>query len=479
MSISLPGGLWDCPLDVSALAWESVRGAVEAAGQLAETRASNGDFATDPSLVTSSFAAIDHLRVDGREPRAWAPLSGFFEAEDGWVRLHGNYPHHASAISAAFGATGRDALAAALRLLPTDDIEEAVTARGGIATVVRDPATWQRHSHAAATATTPWIELTVTGDGRELPSATTPLDGIRVLDLTRVIAGPTCSQLLGCLGADVLRIDPPHRPELLDQHLSTGMGKRSAELDLRTDLPHLREALLPQADVVLLGYRPGALAPFGLDPQDLATDRPDLVIASLSAWGESGPWAHLAGFDSIVQAATGIAVRCGTADRPGALPVQALDHATGYRMAAAVMSTLAQRKGAVIRTSLLGAARELLDSPPADRPLVRTTNRTVRLPSPHGELVAVPPPITLAGRTLERPVGGYGAAAPMWTARHEPLSRGLRHEDPQHDVGDLTGAHEAEDHEEQPDESTGEAEAIGQSRAHPGEPCAPGRADES
>lgn len=409
-----PGVLWDCPLDVSGLAWDSVQHAVTAAKGVRAASASGHTLDTSPDLVASSFAAIEHLRVDGRRPQAWAPLSGFFTAADGWVRLHGNYPHHARAIVDAFGAETRGGLQDRLVGLPAQEIEDAVTSRRGIATVVRTVEEWQAHPHGSNTASEPWTRTTTAGVREPVRPAEMPLEGLKVLDLTRVIAGPTCAQLLACLGADVLRIDPPHRPEILDQHLSNGMGKRSAELDLRADPPRLRDDLLPQADVVLLGYRPGSLAPFGLDPWTLTSERPDLVIGSLSAWGEEGPWANRAGFDSIVQAASGIAVRCGRDGRPGALPVQALDHATGYRLAAEVMDLCALGLGGVVTASLLGAARDLLAREAESGPQVTTTPTTVRVESPHGELTAVPPPVTIDGRTVERPVGGYGMSTPIW-----------------------------------------------------------------
>jgi crotonobetainyl-CoA:carnitine CoA-transferase CaiB-like acyl-CoA transferase len=142
------------------------------------------------------------------------------------------------------------------------------------------------------------------GDGAPLPAA-----GVRVLDLTRVIAGPVCSRYLGALGADVLRLDPPHLPDLEPSSpADTLLGKRSAFLDLRDEAGARRlEELLADADAVLLGYRPGALTRFGLAPEDLADRHPGLVIAQLSAWGFTGPWADRRGFDSIVQAASGIA----------------------------------------------------------------------------------------------------------------------------------------------------------------------------
>ncbi|MYR64088.1 hypothetical protein GTY54_50435, partial [Streptomyces sp. SID625] len=181
---------------------------------------------------------------------------------------------------------------------------------------------------------------------RVLPSLTgTPLlpaAGVRVLDLTRVIAGPVATRTLALLGADVLRVDPPHLPELADQHADTGFGKRSAALDPATDRAAFEE-LLAGADVVVTGYRPGALDRFGLSPEALAERRPALVVAELSAWGAYGPWARRRGFDSLVQVATGIAAVEGGDGRPGALPAQALDHGTGYLLAAAVLRALTEQ----------------------------------------------------------------------------------------------------------------------------------------
>jgi crotonobetainyl-CoA:carnitine CoA-transferase CaiB-like acyl-CoA transferase len=166
-----------------------------------------------------------------------------------------------------------------------------------------------------------------------------------VLDLTRVLAGPVASRTLALLGCDVLRIDPPGMPELAPLHVDTGAGKRSALLDLHDGRAlAVLHGLLTTADVVVTGYRPGALEEFGLGPEQLAAQHPSLVHASLSAWTPDGPWGRRRGFDSIVQAATGIAlVESGDGDRPGALPAQALDHAVGYLLAAGVCAALRQR----------------------------------------------------------------------------------------------------------------------------------------
>jgi crotonobetainyl-CoA:carnitine CoA-transferase CaiB-like acyl-CoA transferase len=386
---------------------------------LVTSRGGRGQVTTSPELIVASFAAPEHLRIDGRTADGWGPMSGFFEASDGWVRLHGNYPHHAAAIRAALHAETRRDLVSAARTISGQEIEDAVIAAGGVATKVRTVRQWDLHPHATATAADPWWDVEPTGERSALSPNAVPLAGVRVLDFTRVLAGPACSQLLACLGADVLRIDPPGTPELLDQYLLGGMGKRSASADLSLDLEPVRTQLLPEADVVLLGYRPGSLDRFGLNPQSLAAGHPQMVVASLSAWGDHGPWGARPGFDSIVQAATGIADICAGPDgSPGALPVQALDYATGYALAAGVIGLLGQARGGLVKANLLGASRILLSerrrgvSDP-----VSLEVPTVSVDSPHGRLVTVPPPVMLDGETLSRAVGGYAAEPLAWQAR--------------------------------------------------------------
>jgi crotonobetainyl-CoA:carnitine CoA-transferase CaiB-like acyl-CoA transferase len=189
-----------------------------------------------------------------------------------------------------------------------------------------------------------------------------------VLDLTRVIAGPVASRTLALWGADVLRVDPPQPAEIVAQHLDTGAGKRSTILDAGNTR---FGALLDSADVVITGYRPGALDRFGLSPEALAERRPGIVVARLSAWGTTGPLAHRRGFDSIVQAASGIALIESVDDTPGALPAQALDHTAGYLLAAAIATAVRRRidEGGswLVETSLARVALELLDAPRGPR----------------------------------------------------------------------------------------------------------------
>lgn len=454
-----PRRWWRGPLDVEQLAWDSATRLVDAAGAVAAVRGLDVVVDTTAELVAGAFAAMDHLRMDGLAPSPWAELSGFFAARDGWVRLHANYPHHEAALRTVLGVSDRPSLEREVGRHDALELEQRITEAGGVAGAVRAEARWNEHPHALATASTPWARVVDRGprppqplivSGRDerpdrgvashrrsrpevsvspgagvrtvesravrapghAPAAI--LAGVRVLDLTRVIAGPSCSQVLACLGADVVRIDPPHLPEILAQYQSTGMGKRSAVVDLRQDGSRW-SALAASADVVLSGYRPGVLDRFGLGAEELAASASGLVIAQLSAWGDEGPWGNRAGFDSIVQAVTGIAVRYGSADQPGALPVQALDHATGLQMAALVLEALADARARTIRISLLGASRTLLDAPPPpDRPpaSLDVPSHAVR----YGGiwLDAVPPPLRIDGSPIGLPIGVYGAAEAAW-----------------------------------------------------------------
>jgi crotonobetainyl-CoA:carnitine CoA-transferase CaiB-like acyl-CoA transferase len=267
----------------------------------------------------------------------------------------------------------------------------------------------------------------VEGAPQVLSPAALPAEGVRVLDLTRVIAGPVATRTLALLGADVLRIDPPRLPEDPDAHADTGLGKRSALLDLRAPADRaVFDDLLAAADVVVTGYRPGALDAHGLAPDALRERHPGLVVAQLCAWGWSGPWAERRGFDSLVQAATGIAAVEASADgRPGVLPAQALDHGTGYLLAAAVLRALTDRHtdggGRHLRLSLAGTAGWLLhdlqrtpagqDAGPYDpRPWLTET------PSRYGTLRHALPPVHYDGapRTWRHPPTPWGTDRPVW-----------------------------------------------------------------
>lgn len=332
----------------------------------------------EPRRVAVAYSSERHLLIDGAAPRVWSAYSGFVRSADGWIRSHGNYPHHAAAIARAFALDSTEdaeRFRAAVRALPGAAAVRAIVDEGGIAGEVLP----ERPEQDAVLRGAPLLRLQRLGGAapREpIPAEPrAPLRGLRILDLTRVIAGPVATRTLALLGAEVLRIDPPTLPELEFQHFDTGHGKRSALLDAR--LPAGREQLdelLSRADAVVLGYRPAALARLGLTPAALARRHPGLVIAQLAAWGFGRADADRAGFDSIVQAVTGIA-RLESADGagPGALPAQALDHSAGYLLAAATVRLLARqrREGGswLATTSLRRIAAELLGLPRSAEPV--------------------------------------------------------------------------------------------------------------
>ncbi|MGM1016722.1 MAG: CoA transferase [Actinomycetota bacterium] len=348
-------------LATGALAWASVVAATAAAGI---------DELPDPRRIASAYRSDRLLTLDGNAPHVWAPGSGFWRTLDGWVRTHANYPHHSRALAGALGIgdpIDRDELSRVLARMRSEDAVDAVTAAGGLCVPVRteDPtadAAWREQ---------PLLDVRRVGDApvaRHSPAANSaPLHGIRVLDLTRVIAGPVCTRTLALLGADVLRLDPPHLPEPEWQHLDTGHGKRSALLDVRD--ARFAE-LLADADVLVLGYRPRALEHLGLDSATLAARHPGLIVARLSAWGDAEP--DRRGFDSLVQAESGIAMVEGQSGTPGALPAQALDHSAGYFLAAAVQLLLERRRTSGgtwhVSTSLRRIASELLGMPRVGAP---------------------------------------------------------------------------------------------------------------
>ncbi|WP_406370717.1 CoA transferase [Streptomyces sp. NBC_00647] len=393
----------------------------------------------DDGAVATAFVSERHLTIDGRAPVSFAPLSRFWRTADGWVRTHANYPRHRArlldALGAAPDATAED-VAGALAGRSAREVEETVYAAGGLAVALRTAKEWAAHEQGVAVARRPLIErgrpgtagsraLAPVGGGPLLPAA-----GVRVLDLTRVIAGPVATRTLALLGADVLRVDAPGLPEDPDAHADTGFGKRSTVLDLTADR-HTFDGLLAAADVVVTGYRPGALDRFGLSPEALAERYPGLIVAQLSAWGTYGPWGGRRGFDSLVQVATGIAVTEGSPERPGALPAQALDHGTGYLLAAAVLRALTERaedgRGSLVRLALARTAAWLTDGIERGDAPGAATDPTAEVPSEHR--VAGSPYIRPAAELpYEHRVAGASYDRPdAWLSeRDSPIGR-LRH----------------------------------------------------
>ncbi|WP_344819658.1 CoA transferase [Microbacterium soli] len=376
----------------------------------------------DADQVAAAYGSERHLRLDGAGISGFAPLSGFWPTADGWVRTHGNYPHHATALCEALGlpaSAARDDVSDALRAREAAPAASAVREAGGVCVLVsrEDPAA------DAALRRHPLTEVSPLADSRprRIPGAeeSAPLAGVRVLDLTRVIAGPVATRTLAFAGADVLRLDPPQRPEIPWQHLDTGHGKRSALLDIAADRPRF-DALLADADVVVLGYRPDGLRRLGLEPRTLAAVHPQLIVAQLSAWhGAYSP----RGFDSIVQADCGISwIESSDGRTPGALPAQALDHSAGYLLAAGIMTALRRRGEAggswYVRTSLRRVAAELLGMrrTPTAAPMPAAAARTQEFDVAGTRVTTVAPAVRWQGgpEMFRAPRPWGGDAAEWW-----------------------------------------------------------------
>jgi len=296
------------------------------------------------------------LRIDGEPPPSpWAPTAGFYRTrDDRWIQLHTNFPHHLEAALRVLACPDdREAVAKAVAQRDAFDLEEALIEAGMCAAAVRSEAEWRAEPQANVVAGLPLFEIVKLGDSaaKPLPEGDRPLSGVRVLDLTRVIAGPAGGRTLAAHGADVMRVTGPHMPGFEGSiDIDMGLGKLSASLDLRSDDDRGRLlGLIDEADVFLQAYRPGSLAKRGLSPEALAARRPGLIYATLSAYGHVGPWRDRRGYDSILQTMSGIVheesdIRLTSGDGPPRhMPAQALDYVSGYLLAFGIMRALARR----------------------------------------------------------------------------------------------------------------------------------------
>lgn len=293
-----------------------------------------------------------YMRVDGKPPPpAWDAIAGVYRTRDEkFVRLHTNFPHHRDAVCRVLSCKPeRDDVQAALLQWDGEAFETAAYAAGGVVALMRSHDEWSATPHAKALAGVPLISITKIGEAapKPWPAGDRPLAGIRVLDLSRVIAGPVAGRTLAVHGADVLLISGPDLPAIPWLTIDTGRGKLTSFVDLKREQGRgvLRD-LLAGADILSQGYRPRAIAGLGFSPDDAARISPGIIYVTLSAYGHAGPWAERRGFDSLVQTATGFNHAEGQAagvDGPKELPAQMLDHATGYFMAFGAMMAKARQ----------------------------------------------------------------------------------------------------------------------------------------
>ena len=365
-------------------------------------------------------------------PPVWDPIAGNYKAKDGWIRLHTNAPHHRAAALAVLGVDAdKAAVLKAVADWEIEALESAVVEKKGCAAAMRSIAAWARHRQGRSVSREPLIAMLATPDrnSSELsPTLQRPLAGVRVLDLTRVLAGPVATRFLAGLGADVLRVDPPDwdEPGIVPD---VTLGKRCTRLDLRHSTARaVFEDLLRDADVLVHGYRSDALDKLGLDAKRRRELRPGLIDVALNAYGWSGPWKTRRGFDSLVQMSAGIAeagMKTLGRDGPTPLPVQANDHATGYLMAAAALRALTERartgRGSEARVSLARTAQLLVSGPKRDglgnlgAPSEEHWSQEIEVTA-FGPARRLKSPVAIDDRPLQwnRPAARLGSSPPAW-----------------------------------------------------------------
>jgi hypothetical protein len=434
VSTSGPRAVLSAYFDVTGLATASVAAATLAAAEFLAAREVSRlrPVSVDSRAACAAFAAEGLFTPVGwSRPELWDPVAGNYRAEDGWIRLHTNYAYHRAVVERVLGAGDRAGVQAAAQRWKAGDLETAVVEAGGCAAVMHTREEWLASAPGAAAAIAPPLSVAERRLPAESGSAGTaplragaagPFSGVRVLDLTRVIAGPVCTGFLGAYGADVLRLDPPGFAEVPALLPATTAGKRTAALNLTVDADRrVFENLVAGADVLVTGLRADALGRLGYGDGALTALNPALIIASLDAYGWDGPWRDRRGFDSLVQMSCGIAAAGAAAagrDEPVPLPVQALDHATGYLLAAAVGRALTRRltrsAGSRVRSSLVGTANLLWSLPrPADLP-----------PAPRPEDFTLEDAQTAWGPARRVPLPGRIAGVTAgWRIEAGPLSR--------------------------------------------------------
>ena len=378
---SLPGAEPALPSSfaVGTAAQASIAAAALAATELGRLR--NG--VTQQVSVDMRHAALEcctHFTIDGRQPDIWDKLSGLYPCgeggQSGWVRIHANFAHHRDGALRLLGlpeghSTERADVTQALCQWRAVDFEGAASEAGLVVAALRSFDEWDEHPQGRAVARQPVLSIRKIGEAppRSLPRLglhSRPLQGLRVLDLTRILAGPVGGRALAAYGADVMLVNAPHLPNI-EAIVDTSRGKLSAHADLRASADRAAfETVLRESHVFVQGYRPGGLQHLGYGPEDVAALRPGLVVVSLSAYGATGPWAARRGFDSLVQTATGFndaEARAFGSGPPRALPMQILDHATGYLIAlgaqAAMIRQLNEGGSWHVEVSLAGTGRWL------------------------------------------------------------------------------------------------------------------------
>ncbi len=388
----------------------------------------------DARRATASLRSGKYMQMDGAGVSTERNMvMGTYPTKDGrWSYLHCNFPNHRAAALSVLGVNeDRDEVTKAVAKWDAFDLEEAIIEARGAGGMVRSMEEWAIHPQAAAIASLPLMDIVKIADSppEPLPDGSRPLSGVRVLDLTRVLAGPTCARTLAEHGADVMKITAGHLPNIGYQEYDTGHGKLNATLDLRDgrQMETLR-GLVRQTDVFSQGYRPGTLGGRGLSPEELAELRPGIVYISLSAFSHEGPWASRRGFDTVVQTVSGITQRQGELF-PGAIPgpqfypVSAIDYLTGYLMAFGGIVALNKRihEGGswLVRISLAQVGRWLVSQGEIPETRLKDVAAEFTPEEIASWLMVSETPMGNLGHLS--PVIGLSESAPRWSRPSVPL----------------------------------------------------------
>ncbi|MEO8493004.1 CoA transferase [Pseudomonas sp.] len=417
---------------VTKLASASIGAAGQALAQLIQQQTGRLPVVSVDRRLASFWFSSSIRPVGWQVPPLWDPVAGDYASADGWIRLHTNAPHHRAAAERVLGKVAdRNEMAGKVAEWQAAELEQAIVDEGGCAAQMRSWQAWQTHPQGLAVNAEALVQrqtYETSVDKPWLGSVARPLAGIKVLDLTRVLAGPVASRFLAGLGANVLRIDSPdwNEPGVVPEMT---LGKRCARLDLKTaEGRQMFESLLKDADILFHGYRADALEQLGYTSAELQTLAPGLIDVSLNAYGWSGPWRNRRGFDSLVQMSSGIAdagMAWKRSDKPVPLPLQALDHATGYLMATAAIQALSERlksaRGGSARLSLARTAKLLVEAgqvpqQPALRAEEPADQGLLVEQTPWGQAHRLLAPLTISGTPLQwdLPAGELGSHRAQW-----------------------------------------------------------------
>jgi crotonobetainyl-CoA:carnitine CoA-transferase CaiB-like acyl-CoA transferase len=426
---------------VAAAAQTSIAAAALAAAEIWKLRSGQDQkIAVDMRHAVVECRSERYLRRDGNPPPpAWDAIAGVYKTRgQRFVRLHTNFPHHRDAVCRVLNCNAeRDEVQAALMQRDAEVFETAAYQAGGVVAMMRSYDEWSETPQGKALAALPVMTIEKIGEAapKPWPVGERPLAGLRVLDLSRVIAGPVAGRTLAAHGADVLLISGADLPAIPWLTIDTGRGKLTTFIDLKRDEGRDQlKKLLAEADIFSQGYRPQALADLGFSAEEAARINPRIIFVSLSAYGHVGPWASRRGFDSLVQTSTGFNHAEGVAagiGGPKELPAQILDHATGYLMAFGAMMAKARqsREGGSwhVRVSLAQTGRWIWNfgrvvdglktedlKGEAIRPFVE------QMESGFGSLQAIRHTAQLSQTPAlwSRPAMPLGSHLPQWPARH-------------------------------------------------------------